>query len=53
MRTLVGSKSRKIWRWLAVERASRRLVAWVNGDRSAQTVQRLGQALLHRYRRHC
>lgn len=36
-----------------MERASRRIVAWVLGDRSAQTAQRLWQALPRRYRRHC
>lgn len=38
---------------LTVERASRRIVAWVLGNRSAQTAQRLWQALPRRYRRHC
>lgn len=53
MWTFVGSKAHKVWRWLAVERASRRIVAWVLGDRSAQTAQRLWEALPRRYRRHC
>ena len=33
MWTFVGRKQRKVWRWLAVERASRRVVAWVTGRR--------------------
>ena len=41
----MGRKKRKIRRWLAVERASRRLVAWVLGDRSAATARRLWAAL--------
>lgn len=48
----MGSKAHKVWLWLAVERASRRIVAWVLGDRSAQTAQQLWQALPRRYRRH-
>ncbi|WP_375419392.1 IS1 family transposase [uncultured Hymenobacter sp.] len=27
-----GTKKRKVWLWLAVERASRRIAAWVPGD---------------------
>ena len=53
MWTFVGHKRRKVWLWLAVERASRRIVAWVLGDRSAATARRLWQALPKRYRRHC
>ena len=29
MWTFVGCKTHKAWRWLTVERASRRIVAWV------------------------
>ena len=53
MWTFVGRKRRKVWLWLAVERASRRVVAWVLGRRDAATARRLWQALLKRYRRHC
>ena len=53
MWTFVARKPRKVWRWLAVERARRCIVAWVLGDRSAATALRLWQALPHRYRRHC
>lgn len=55
MWTFVGRKKRKVWLWLwlAVERASRRIVAWVLGDRSARTARRLWAALPRRYQRHC
>lgn len=49
----MGRRKRKVWLWLAVERASRRIVAWVLGRRDAATARRLWQALLRRYRRHC
>ena len=52
MWTCVGRKRRKVWLWLAVERASRRIVAWVLGSRGTATLQRLWQALPRRYRRH-
>jgi len=52
MWTFVGRKKRKVWRWLAVERASRRIVAWVLGSRGTATLARLWQALPRRYRRH-
>ena len=50
--TFVGKRTSKVWLWLAVERSSRRLVAWVLGCRGAATAQRLWQALPPRYRRH-
>jgi len=53
MRTFVGRRRRKGWLWLAVERASRRILAWVTGRRDAATARRLWQALPGRYRRHC
>lgn len=46
----MGCKKRKVWLWLAVERVSRCIVAWVLGDRSAATAQRLWAALPTRYR---
>ena len=51
--TFVGRRQRKVWLWLAVERASRRIVAWVLGCRGAATAQRLWAALPPRYRHHC
>ena len=53
MWTFVGRKQRKAWLWLAVERASRRVVAWVLGRRDAATARRLWAARPQRYRRHC
>ena len=52
MRTSVGCKKRKVWRWLAVERASRHIVAWVLGSRGTALLTRLWQALPRRYRYH-
>ena len=53
MWTFVGHRRRQVWLWLAVERASRRVVAWVLGRRDAPTARRLWQALPKRYRRPC
>ena len=53
MWTFVGRKRRKVWLWLAVERASRRVVAGVLGTRGTATCRRLWAALPARYRRHC
>lgn len=52
MWTFVGQKKRKVWLWLAVERASRRIVAWVLGCRGAATARRLWQALPVQYQTH-
>lgn len=48
----VGRKRHKVWLWLAVERASRRIVAWVLGSRGTATLRRLWAALPRRYHRH-
>ncbi len=48
-----GAKKRKVWLWLAVERTSRRIVAWVLGSRGAATARLLRDALPARYQRHC
>ena len=53
MWTFVGHKKRKIWLWLAVERASRRIVAWTLGNRGEVAARCLWQLLPRRYRRHC
>lgn len=53
MWTFVGRKKCSVWLWLAVERTSRRIVAWVVGRRDAATARRLWAALPGRYRRHC
>jgi len=52
MWTFVGRRKRKVWLWLAVERASRRVVAWVLGCRGAATARALWQALPARYQQH-
>jgi insertion element IS1 protein InsB len=53
MWTFVGRKKRKVWLWLAVERASRRTVALTLGCRGEATARRLWQALPTRYHRLC
>jgi len=50
MWTFVGRRKHKVWLWLAVERHTRRLVAWVLGCRGAATAERLWQALPDEYR---
>lgn len=45
MWTFVGRKRRKKWLWLAVERQSCRIVAWVLGSRGRATARRLWRAL--------
>ena len=52
MWTFVGRRKNKVWLWLAVERATRRIVAWVLGCRGAATARRLWQALPARYQQH-
>ena len=48
----VGRRKHKGWRWLAVERATRRIVTWVLGCRGAATARRLWQAFPTRYQQH-
>ena len=48
MWTFVGRKKRKGWLWLAVERASRRIVAWTLGNRGEASARRLWLALPRR-----
>ena len=52
MWTFVGKRKRKVGLWLAVERASRRMVAWVLGCRGAATGRRLFQSLPAHYQVH-
>ena len=47
--TFLAKRKRKVWRWLAVERATRRIVGWVLGCRGAATGRRLFQVLPLRY----
>lgn len=49
--TFVGRKARKVWLWLAVDRHTRRVVAWVLGTRGVATCRRLWLALPQAYRR--
>lgn len=49
MWTFGGRRKRKVWLWLAVERASRRIVGWVLGCRGAATARRLWESLPARY----
>ena len=49
MWTFVGRKKRKVWLWLAVERHSRRIVAWMLGCLGAATLRRLWAALPEEY----
>ncbi len=53
MWTFVGRKRRKVWLWLAVERASRRIVASTLGNRGQASARRLWHLLPKRYRQHC
>lgn len=43
--SFVGSKGHPVWIWIALERASRRIIGLAFGDRSAQTCQRLWDSL--------
>jgi insertion element IS1 protein InsB len=45
MWTFVGQKAHKVWLWLAVERATRRIVAWTLGGRGEKTCSKLWEAL--------
>ncbi|WP_460621835.1 IS1 family transposase [Hymenobacter tenuis] len=41
----MGRKRRKIWLWLAIERYTRRIIAWVLGTRSTATARWLWLAV--------
>ena len=49
--SFVGSKQHAIWIWLALDRATRKIIGLAVGDRSAQTCQRLWESLPPDYRR--
>ena len=49
MWTFVGRKARKVWLWLAVERASRQIVAWTLGCRGEATCRQLWALLPPRF----
>ena len=50
--SFVGWKANKQWLWLALDRASRQVIALFIGDRSADGALGLWQALPERYRQH-
>ena len=43
--SFVGSKDNPVWLWFALERTTRRILAWVIGDRSQETAFELWDAL--------
>jgi IS1 family transposase len=45
------SKAQQVWLWLALERATRRIVGLAFGDRSAETCRTLWQSLPADYRK--
>lgn len=49
----MGCKKRKVWRWVAVGRASRRIVARTLGSRGEASARRRWQNLPLRYHRRC
>jgi insertion element IS1 protein InsB len=49
--SFVYRKSDKAWVWLALCRETRQVVAFVTGDRSRATCQRLWQAIPERYKK--
>ena len=48
--SFVGSKGRVQWVWVALDAGTRRVLAMVVGDRSADTARRLWEALPRGYR---
>ena len=49
----MGRKKRKVWLWLVVERAWRRIVGWTLSSRGKAPLRQFWQSLPERYRRHC
>ncbi len=49
--SFVYRKSEKVWIWLALCRESRQVVAFVTGDRSRATCERLWEAIPQSYKR--
>ena len=49
--SFVHRKSQKVWVWLALCRETRQVVAFVEGDRSRATCQRLWRAIPEFYKR--
>lgn len=44
---LCGSKKKKCWVWLAVNRLTRRIVAFATGSRGVKTLKKLWQQIAH------
>ena len=51
LRSFVGNKHQKRWLWVALNRRTRQIVAFVIGDRSSRTCRRLWQRIPASYRR--
>ena len=54
--SFVGRRKRKLWLWLVIERARRRIVGWTLGSRGPAPLRQLWQlwqSLPVHYRRHC
>ena len=49
--SFVHRKSDKVWVWLALWRETRQVVAFVTGDRSRATCERLWRAIPDRYKK--
>ena len=49
--SFVGNKGQKRWLWIALNRRTRQVVAFVIGDRSAKTCRKLWQRIPYEYRR--
>ena len=48
--SFVGQKQQQVWIWLALDRATRRIIGMAFGDRSAQTCRQLWDSLPPHYR---
>jgi IS1 family transposase len=52
--SFVSKKAHKRWIWIALSRRTRQVVAYVNGDRSQATCEKLWEAIPEAYQRaHC
>ena len=51
--SFVQRKAQKRWLWVALNRRTRQIVAFVIGDRSAQTCRKLWQRIAYEYRQGC
>ena len=51
--SFVGHRKRKVWLWLVVERARRRIVGWTLGSQGEAPLRQRWQSLPRRYHHHC